>query len=454
MRATSPTGSQVVSATTDCPGSPTDDARVTGADRTIGWYRSYDLLFVAYVASLAVVYFTNNGHGGQFLFLPVAIPLALLSSLPWEIERSGDTWLKSSFAPERTWRMVGIGRSMLLWAALVYLTAISVPDLFAYSRMHEAGAAWVNWRLGLETIVFLAITALLAAYYKDFFGRLVLVLGFLIAVSTLINMIVFAADGGWLAIVDRFVRFVPLFGLAGNRVATTAGLTYSLTLLATVAVALDSNRVRWQRVILLLSAAVLFVALLWTKTRGAYVATFAGFLVLVALRPSARRPLAVAAAALAVLALFNLGSARLILARGDSYRLEIWPVYLSMAAQHPWFGYGQISNTMITINGTVFNHPHNLLLTAQILGGAAAAISMLLMLVGGMYWAARFYRSGGSAVVLIVMVGLVVAGITDFEFVTSYPNWFWATLWLPVGLCIGAEIALRKASPAPAQPKS
>ena len=454
MRTTSPTGSQVVSATPDRLANPTGAVRTSWADRAIGWYQNYDILFVAYVASLAVVYFTNDGRGGQFLFLPVVIPLALLCSLPWQVARGGDGALKRSSVPERTWRLMGAGRSVLLWAAFVYLMAISVPDLFTYAGVHEANGAWVNWRLGIETIVFLAITALLVAHYRDFVSRLVLVLGVLIALSTLINMIAFAAQGGWPAFADRFV---PVFGLAGNRVATTAGLTYSLTLLAAVTVAVEPDRVHWQRAILLLSAAVLFAALLWTKTRGAYVATLAGFLVLAALRPSRRRLLAIGATvitALVVLMLIDLGSANSILARGDSYRLEIWPVYLPMAAEHPWLGYGQIANTMITIGGSIYNHPHNLVLTAQILGGAPAAVAMLVMLAGGIYWATRFYRAGGGAAVLIMMVGLVVAGMTDFKFVTSYPNWFWATLWLPIGLCIGAEIALRKASAMRAQAKS
>ena len=97
-----------------------------------------------------------------------------------------------------------------------------------------------------------------------------------------------------------------------------------------------------------------------------------------------------------------------------------------------------------TLSGLYHEHPHNVILSAQTRGGLLAAVSLSLILVGGTFYAARFKRMTGEAAPLGMMTTLTVAAMFNYELLVTGIGWTWVCFWLPIGICIGAELVSRK----------
>ena len=85
------------------------------------------------------------------------------------------------------------------------------------------------------------------------------------------------------------------------------------------------------------------------------------------------------------------------------------------------------------------------MLSAWFRGGIVGACAMGFILCGGILWARRYWLCHGDVVPLCVMVTIAMAGMFDYQLLVTYPTWPWVTFWLPFGLCVGAEMATRKA---------
>ena len=94
------------------------------------------------------------------------------------------------------------------------------------------------------------------------------------------------------------------------------------------------------------------------------------------------------------------------------------------------------------------NHAHNLVLSAWFRGGVVSAVAMAFILLGGIYWATRYWitmRQITPLCVIVTMTSLPECSIINWS--ATYPAWKRVTSWLPIGLCIGAELAVRGAQP-------
>ena len=49
-----------------------------------------------------------------------------------------------------------------------------------------------------------------------------------------------------------------------------------------------------------------------------------------------------------------------------------------------------------------------------------------------------------TPVIASVMATIAVAGMFDYQLMVTAPTWPWVTFWLPFGLAIGAEMAVRR----------
>jgi len=132
------------------------------------------------------------------------------------------------------------------------------------------------------------------------------------------------------------------------------------------------------------------------------------------------------------------------LARGQSYRLEMWERYLAMAKDTLLLGYGHWSDIRITMHdGYIVDQPHNLVLWAQIHGGILAAVAVIVMLLGGIYWSVRYQKKTADPLPLCVVVTMIAYGMVEVGLISTDPAWTWVTFWLPIGICIGAELVAR-----------
>jgi hypothetical protein len=245
-------------------------------------------------------------------------------------------------------------------------------------------------------------------------------------------------------------RLVPAHGMRDHQGATTAGLSYGLFALGAAITARSAGLAHGARSVLIVSSAVLMIALFWTQARGPIIGTVTALLVYVG--STSRRGLrigaAVTAAVVALALLAHPLSRQVILERGGSYRLDIWQEYASLLPDLTLLGYGQLADIGVQIEGGfVMEHPHNLVFSAYVLGGALAAMSMAVMIFGGVLWGYRFGRAGGSYAPFCIAVALAIAGSVDYALLISPPNWFWPTFWLPIGLFIGTELTLRNGLP-------
>lgn len=409
-------------------------------------YSNYAILYAAYVAVLGYVFLTNSLIAPHRLFLWIVLPLALAPTLPkifssvrFPVETNVGLLLAS---PRKNIP------SLLFWASALYLFLLASSSLS--QQLVDPGYVRGDFLVSFEIAAFLLVTALLVVKRPKFLSSFFTHVGALVAISALINMAVFAWDNPPPASLEDY-RLVPTLGMTPYFGSTTISVTYAIYFVGAAAILFENGLPRLQRWILAVSAAILLAGILWTQARSALIAVIVA---LAALTPTFSRKtrLAIGGAAIAVILAFVATPVgrNVLLSRGASERLDLWQKYSVMAAERLWLGYGQFSTygarnvDMQLDDGFVVFHPHNLILSAQIRGGIFAAAAMAAILLGGLYWGWRYWRVGGSMTPLCLMLTMGVAGMFDYELVVTYPTWPWVTLWVPIGICIGAELAARQ----------
>jgi O-antigen ligase len=405
-------------------------------------YSNYAILY----GVLGSVFLTNSLTVPHRLFLWIVLPLALAPTLP------------ISFSSTRSIGKINVGSllayprknipSLLFWAAALYLLLLACSSLS--QQFVDPGYVRRDFLVSFEVAAFLLVTALLVVKRPKFLPSFFTHVSALAAISAFINMAVFAWDTRLPAALQDY-RLVPVLGMTPYFGSTAISVTYAIYFVGAAAILFEDGLSRLQRWILAVSAAILLCGILWTQARSAFVAVIVA---LAALTPSFSRKtrLVIGGAAIVVVLAFVATPVgrNILLARGASERLELWHKYSLMAAERLWLGYGQFSaygarNVDVQLDdGFVVFHPHNLVLSAQIRGGIFAAAALTAILLGGLYWGWRYWRLQGGLTPLCVMLTMIFAGMFDYELVVTYPTWPWVTFWVPIGICIGAELAARR----------
>jgi len=128
----------------------------------------------------------------------------------------------------------------------------------------------------------------------------------------------------------------------------------------------------------------------------------------------------------------------LVMARGVSYRPEIFVESLKMISQHPWLGLGINANYLVVTESYPhgFAHSHN--------GFTHAAIELgipgLLLLTGVWFFAAVLaWRERSSLEGRLLLSTMLVAGAAlqfDAASIWGSPRAEWFLVWLPIGLAL------------------
>lgn len=396
--------------------------RLRGA-RVAAWVYEHELLKIATLIFLVVVFFSQSGAEGRTIFIALVLPIAGIG-----LFSAGRRELANSF---------------VLWACVAYMAALLVA-----STVQDATfvGLWREFRLSAVIVAWLLILASLVACHPHFVRQLFLVVGVAVAISAALNIVLFfhnTAPAGHFQI--HTYRLKASVGMAAYANSTNISATYAVFFIGTLATVARAELSKRARFVLALAAAVLLVAVALTQSRSALLGVAAGLAVL-ALTAATRAVLRGAAiSAVAAACLLAIPAIREVLfARGTGHRFEVWEKFWMLIRERPIFGYGAASPAGITLdNGTFLDQAHNLLLSGWFRAGVLGAAAMACILAGGIYWAWRYWRATRDVAPLCMMVTIAAAGMFDYQLLITYPNWPWVTFWLPFGLAAGAEMTWR-----------
>lgn len=178
---------------------------------------------------------------------------------------------------------------------------------------------------------------------------------------------------------------------------------------------------------------VLAVFVVASQSRGAALALLLSVLAMpIYCRDQRARIIAATALVLAMLTFWLLEP--LVMARGASYRPEIFMSSLHMIAERPWGGLGVAADYRITSHGRTFDHAHNLFSHVTIQLGLPGLLlwSIVWFAVLREAWRSRDSLLGRG--VLGMWVFSFLAMQFDAASLTGTPRAEWFITWLPIGL--------------------
>ena len=339
--------------------------------------------------------------------------------------------------------LTSILRSPLLVATASYFCIVVVAALLAglvvpHDMLQLA-------RNAVLILLFVTVTAWLAARDADFSARLFLFASACAAIMAVINIWLFYggfAPGG----LPR--RLEGLQGVTVYFNPDWIAAIYGTACAGAAAVAIRPGLPRATRILLAAAAAILYVAVVLTQTRHVIIAVTLSFLAIAAFgagRLSARQRWIAGAAVMiaggALLLWLALATTILesFVARGDSFRFLIWKGYWAYAIQHPWIGIGISAETAVVApNGFPMPHAHNAIFDALVRSGVFGAAALVAIYGLTAYQAGGVAARTGDVVPLALFIAALGPTLMDVGTVIDALGRNWIVFWLPIGLCIGA----------------
>jgi O-antigen ligase len=389
--------------------------------------RQLYLLEISATILVIVILFSQHNSQALFVFVFTTLPLGGLGLLSPSVFN-----LRPSF---------------VLILCVIYLLAMLLSS--------AADVGWDDHRIWVQLYLSLYVTAFLLAFggliadNESFINYFFLFTGISVGISAAVNIFLFyqlvvPENDGPLSL----YRLVGSIGMPAYANSTNISTTYAVFFVASISTALQGNLSTLARQALYLASGILGLAVLLTQARGAYVAVLVGILVIVLTGPPRVKRVAVAAALVAALLVVAFPFAREIaftrVFRGFGQRPEVWKGFLDLIWQRPWLGYGSFNPAGVVDAGTFLDQAHNLVLSAWFRGGIASAIAMASILVGGLYWGWQYWLKMRHITPLCVIATITTAGMFDHQLLITSPTWPWVTFWLPFGLCVGAEMTVRR----------
>ncbi len=194
------------------------------------------------------------------------------------------------------------------------------------------------------------------------------------------------------------------------------------------------------RIVWALGLLALFTFVVMTQSRGVWVALLATILLMPAWR-SGRADLFVAFLLLVVAALGYWLFGSYVVARGTSYRPEIFAASLAMIGDRPWLGLGLGSDYQVGALGRIFDHTHNLFTHAAVELGLPGLILWLAVWLRCFVIAVRERATVLGGALLGMWFFSTFALLFDGANLWDSPRPEWFLTWLPVGLALGAGAA-------------
>jgi hypothetical protein len=225
---------------------------------------------------------------------------------------------------------------------------------------------------------------------------------------------------------DHAIKAAAVYGLCG------------LACFARLLAPPDGHRISIRQWLLFGGMVLLPVALvvLTAQARGAMLGLAAGGLTLLLLTRHYRLLLALftgaAAAGMALFLAFRSEIMSLLAARGGSYRMEAWQLYLHRLEKGEWlWGKGIADNARFEhLPGVI--HPHSMFVSHLYYGGIIGLALFVLLLAVALWGGWKNYRQLRDPLPLSLLVTVAVMGLFDFSHLLAPPNAPWLYFWLPV----------------------
>ncbi len=125
------------------------------------------------------------------------------------------------------------------------------------------------------------------------------------------------------------------------------------------------------------------------------------------------------------------------------YRFEIWSVELMRVKGHLLFGNGLLTDDNLFIHsGEEFIHPHSAYIATIFYGGIFAGCLLLSILLFSFHTAIRWlvHTKDALCICMLLLATLLIA--TDGSKIVTKPNVIWLIFWMPICLCMIAELRL------------
>ncbi|NKC00879.1 MAG: hypothetical protein GKR90_20615 [Pseudomonadales bacterium] len=128
---------------------------------------------------------------------------------------------------------------------------------------------------------------------------------------------------------------------------------------------------------------------------------------------------------------------KLVLPRGDSFRLAIWQAALSNIATSPWVGLGILSPDDLLIDQVIYAHPHNMYLSIIHQGGLVALGLYLIVLVQSVKVLLRNLGSPDAKLALSILALALLAHLFDEHELIDKIGSTWFLIWIPLSTAVG-----------------
>jgi O-antigen ligase len=234
-------------------------------------------------------------------------------------------------------------------------------------------------------------------------------------------------------------------GLATGKEATTYAIVYSLFCISSLIIATESKS-SILKIIYGYFAFVLFLGLLFTKSRGPFIGElicFAHYFLdsKIALNKRNRYIISIVLFFLLLFVAYFLNlEGRLFY---DSGRITLWKQVAEIIYDHPYLGYGE-NDFYVYIKGTqsYLYHGHNLIINSLLRGGILGCALMIFILLCSLYRTWQIKKFFHVSIPLYLIIDLLVSGLVDFDPVIREKNWDWVGIWIPIFIAGGADTFL------------
>ena len=379
-----------------------------------------ELLAKFYILMLCLIFALPNVWAVRTMYYVVLLPMFFIAV------RKDELW--------------EIARSPIVILVGVYFLVFALAAPFAAEFSFKSFAEHI--RNSLLVASFLAMTAYLVRRNPQFSFQLFLFVGAVAAVVGANNVWHFYNG---LPPLDRLPqRFEGVPGLTMYYNSNWIAQLYGVVCVGAAAAATRPGTRPGAVALLILSAAVLFVCVGLTQTRSVLIGVLAGFAIIIALLPGQtplRRAIQLAVIAGAIFA--SMPFVDVLIARGDPYRVAFWKAYLSHVEAHPWIGSGLSAPIIAKApDGIETTHPHNIVYHALLRGGVFAAVALLAFMATVCVQTLRAWRITGASIYPALAITALLPLQLEFTVVVgTSPGWDWLVLWMPIGLCVGANLA-------------
>ena len=314
-------------------------------------------------------------------------------------------------------------RLLLLWLCYQLLSA-----LWSHSFAFMAFATLFGW--WLQVLVFIVVTASLSRRYQFEFEFLLKVLATGVALSALVSIYSWYTNP---AHPSATYRLEPI-GRIDN--AILAGCAYGIFTLLALHFSVASRTI-WARVLYVSAFLVLVSAVFLTHSRTAILGLLAA-LVAMPLCFGRRSLLATLSLLVGIFVVARFAFPEVLdrFYMTLHWRPLIWESVLARIADAPWFGYGYLSDTSVTVVGGTFQHAHSSYLGFLRDGGLVGMAIFVTMVAG--FGGHIIQRGCGKAAYLIPMLVFALMVIApDVDRLIVRPRELWLFFWWPLAMFVG-----------------